>query len=161
VPETGAPDPQRLIERALRDGTTLLILDYAEVWMDLVRKNTGVSYGGSFKVGTTWLGGIHFVRRHPLFKDLPVDGALDWPYQAVVRNGNERIGLLLEGEELVAGAWHSFPMQLGTAVGVVPAGRGRVVVSTLDIVENVPAGGGPAGVARKLLCNFIEYAEAR
>jgi hypothetical protein len=161
VPETGAPDPQRLIERALRDGTTLLILDYAEVWMEIIRKNTAVTYKGSFKVGTTWLGGIHFARRHPLFKDLPADGALDWPYQAVVRNGNERTGLLLEGEELVAGVWHSFPMQLGTAVGVVQAGRGRVVVSTLDIVENVPAEGGAAGVARKLLCNFIEYAEAR
>jgi beta-galactosidase len=87
-----------------------------------------------------------------------VGGALDWPYQSVVRNGNDRTGFVLEGEELVVGAWHSFPMQLGTAVGVIPVGEGRIVVSTLDLVENISSEEGPAQVARKLLCNFIEFA---
>jgi beta-galactosidase len=159
-PEHDAPDPQRLIERARVDGTTLIIVDYAEEWMELIRRNTQVTYGGAFKVGVTWLGGMHFVKPHPLFKDLPVGGALDWPYQSVVRNGNDRTGFTLEGEELVVGVWHSFPMQLGTAVGVIPAGKGRIVVSTLDLVENISSEEGPAQVARKLLCNFIEFSEA-
>jgi hypothetical protein len=157
-PERDAPDPQRLVDRARLNGTTLMIVDYAEDWMELIRRNTSVTYGGAFKVGVTWLGGMHFVRPHPLFKDLPVGGALDWPYQSVVRNGNDRTGFALEGEELVVGAWHSFPMQLGTAVGVIPAGEGRIVVSTLDLVENISSEEGPAQVARKLLCNFIEFA---
>jgi beta-galactosidase len=157
-PISDAPDPQRLLERARRDGTTVMIVDYAEDWMGLVGKNAPVTYGGAFKVGVTWLGGVHFVRPHALFKGLPAGGAMNWPYQAVVRNGNERAGLLLEGEELVVGAWHSYPMQLGTAVGVIAAGEGRIVVSTLDLVENISSEEGPAQVARKLLCNFIEFA---
>ncbi|HEX8141318.1 MAG TPA: PA14 domain-containing protein [Pyrinomonadaceae bacterium] len=161
VPATDAPDPQRLIERARQDGTTLLIVDYAEAWMNLIGRSTSVTYKGAFKVGVTWLGGVHFVRPHPLFKELPAGSAMNWPYQAVVRNGNERAGLILEGEELVAGAYHAYPMQLGTAVGVIACGKGRIVVSTLDLVDNISSEEGPAQVARKLLCNFIEYAGTR
>ncbi|MFL6208676.1 MAG: PA14 domain-containing protein [Pyrinomonadaceae bacterium] len=161
LPATDAPDPQRLLERARRDGTTLLIMDYAEPWMDFLRTHAGVKYSGAFKVGTNWLGGVHFVRQHPLFKELPVNSAMSWPYQAVVRNGNDRVGLMLADEELVVGAYHSYPMQLGTAVGVIPFGPGRIVVSTLDIIDNLAAETGPAAVARKLLCNYIEYARPR
>ncbi len=161
VSANNVPDPQRLLERARRDGTTLLILDYAEPWMEFLRQHAAVKYSGAFKVGTNWLGGVHFVRQHPLFKELPTNSAMNWPYQAVVRNGNDRVGLLLQDEELVAGAYHSYPMQLGTAVGVIPFGQGRIVVSTLDIVDNLAVETGPAEVARKLLCNYIEYAQTR
>jgi beta-galactosidase len=161
VPEVSPANPERLIARVRDEGTTLLLLDRADTWMDLIQKNSAVKYSGNFKIGTAWLGGDHFVKKHPLFKDLPVDRALDWPYQAVVRNGRERSGLLLEGEELVAGAWHCFPMQLGTAVGIIPCGKGRIVVSTLEICGNVASSDEPANVARKLLCNFIEYAEEK
>jgi beta-galactosidase len=132
------------------------VLDRADTWMDLIAKNTAVTCGGSFKVGTAWLGGIHFVREHPLFKDLPVNQAMDWPYQAVVKNGRSRFGLLLEGEELVAGVWHCYPMQLGTAVGIIPCGKGRIIVSTLDMCGNLSSAEEPAHVACKLLCNFLE-----
>jgi beta-galactosidase len=125
-----------------------------------------VKYHGSFRVGKTWAGGVHFVRAHPLFKDLPVNGPMDWPYQAVVRDGTNRSGLLLEGDDLAAGAFHAHtplsappaPISLGTAVGVIRCGKGRIIVSTLDIAGNLAAPEGPADVARKLLCNYIEYA---
>ncbi len=158
-PEAGAPDPARLIERVRNDGTTLLILDRADTWMNLITNNTSAKYSGSFAIGTAWLGGLHFVREHPLFKDLPVNTAMDWPYQAVVRNGKTRSGLLLEGEELIAGAWHSYPMNLGTAVGIIPCGRGKIVVSTLDITDQLNSTDTSAEVARKLLCNFIAFAQ--
>jgi hypothetical protein len=156
-PETNAPSPEKLLERVRRDGTTLVILDRADTWMPLITNNTPVRYDGSFQIGTAWLGGLHFVRDHPLFKDLPVNCALDWPYQAVVRNGKTRSGLRLAGEELVAGAWHSYPMELGTAVGVIPYGKGKIIVSTLDISSQLASSDTSAEVARKLLCNFLEY----
>lgn len=148
-----------ILDRVARDGTTLVILDHAESWMPLLAQMPGstLQYKGSFKVGRTWLGGVHFAREHDLLRGLPVNVAMDWPYQNVVRDGNERLGLQLEGEELAAGCYHSYPMQLGTAVGVIPVGRGRVVFSTLDIVRNLNAKEGPAHVARKLLCNFLRY----
>jgi hypothetical protein len=136
----------------------------------LITKNApSIKYNGSFTVGRTWAGGVHFVREHPLFKDLPVNDGMNWPYQAVVRDGNNRSGLLLEGEELVAGAFHAntplanppVPIHLGTAVGIIPCGKGKIIVSTLDIASNLNGPDGPADVARKLLCNFIEYAVAK
>jgi beta-galactosidase len=157
-PEAGAPNPARLIERVRKDGTTLLILDRADTWMNLITNNTRVTYGGSFQIGTAWLGGLHFVRAHPLFKDLPVNTAMDWPYQAAVRNGKTRSGLLLDGEELVAGAWHSYPMNLGTAVGIISCGKGKIIVSTLDIANQLNSTDTSAEVARKLLVNFVDYA---
>lgn len=152
-----------LLDRVARDGTTLVILERADSWLPLLTgaANPGVTFRGSFKVGKTWLGGIHFVKRHPLFAGLPTDVAMDWPYQAVVRNGDERTGLQLEGEDFAAGCYHSFPMQLGTAVGVIRFGQGRVVFSTLDIASQVNAAEGPAHVARKLLLNYVNFEAGR
>ena len=160
TPESDPTLSADIIDRVRRDGTTLVVLERADAWLALLAKEPAATfkYAGSFRVGKTWLGGDHFVREHPLFRDLPVNRGLDWPYQSVVRNGDERMGLLVEGEEFVAGAYHSFPMQLGTAVGVVQVGRGHVIFSTLDIVSNLAAPDGPADVARKLLGNYLQYA---
>ena len=157
MPDTGTATAEALLERVRRDGTRLVVLEQADVWLALLaaQPEKPVRFDGSFKVGKAWLGGIHFARTHPLFAGLPADGALNWPYQAVVRDGDLRTGLLVEGEELAAGCYHSFPMQLGTVVGEFRLGRGRVVFSTLDIASNLGAPAGPAEVARKLLCNFL------
>ncbi len=160
-PEEKAVDPQQIMERVKRDGTTLMILDYAALWMDLIVKNTDVKYAGSFVVGTSWRGGVHFVKDHPLFKELPVNVGMGWEYQSVVQKARERCGLLLDGDELVAGAYHACPMNVGTAVGIIPCGKGRIILSTLDICSNLNSNDGPASVARKLFYNFIEYAGKR
>jgi hypothetical protein len=157
VPEIDAPDPQKLIERVANDGITLILADNADTWTDIINKNTKATITGKFEVGTSWLGGVHFVKQHPLFKGLPTNDAMNWPYQAVVRNGAERYGLEIEGEELVAGAYHCFPMKLGTAVGIIPCGKGKIIFSTLDICGNLDSKESSANVARKLLCNFIEF----
>ncbi len=157
-PERDLPDVGQLLERVRRDGTTLIVVDRADTWMEQIAKATGLRYEGSFKQGRNWLGGVHFVREHPLFADLPTNVGMNWPYQAVVRDGHGRVGLVMEGEHLVAGLWHSYPMQLGAVVAVVPHGKGRIVLSTLDIVDNLGAADGPSHVARKLLVNFIRFA---
>jgi hypothetical protein len=157
VPETNAPDPQKLIDRVAREGTTLILLDNADTWMELIAKNTKVTCSDKFYIGTAWLGGVHFVKQHPLFKGLPTNTGMNWPYQAVVQKGAERYGLEMEGEEFVAGAYHSYPMKLGTSVGIIPCGKGKIIFSTLDICGNLSSTESPAAVARKLLCNFIEY----
>lgn len=151
----------KVLERVQRDGTTLVILERADAWMTLLAREPGtpIKYGGSFRVGKAWLGGVHFVRAHPLFRGLPVDGAMDWPYQSVVRNGNDRMGLVLDGEELAAGCYHSYPLQLGTVAGVFPLGRGHVVFSTLDVVSHLDAPAGPGDVAKKILGNCLIHAD--
>ncbi|MFZ4456875.1 MAG: sugar-binding domain-containing protein [Bacteroidales bacterium] len=155
IPDPNAFDAQKLIDRVKNEGTTLVIIENAASWMDLIMKNTNVKYSDKFAVGTNWLGGTHFVKQHPLFKDLPVNCGMSWPYEAVVKNGNERIGLQLEGEELVVGNYHCYPQKLGTAVGVIPCGKGKIIFSTLEIFNNLQSKESTAGVARKLLCNYI------
>jgi len=160
VPAPLTIDPARLFERAKKDGTTLFFIDAPETWMDRITKEGGVKFSGTFELGKEWLGGQYFVREHPLFKGLPVNCGMDWPYQSVLMGG-KRYGLLLEGEELVAGCYQSWPMNLGTAVGVIPCGKGKIIVSTLNITDNLTGKSGPAQVARKLICNYLDFAMAK
>ena len=74
-----APNPSRLIDRVRNDGTTLLILDRADTLMNAIDYFYLRYSPDRWHVGTAWLGGIHFVREHPLSGDLPVNQALDWP----------------------------------------------------------------------------------
>ena len=160
IPDPTTIDAQKIIDRVKNEGTNLVIIDNAASWMELIAKNVpGVKYTDKFVVGSNWLGGIHFVNKHPLFKDLPVNQGLDWPYEMVVKNGNERIGIQMEGEELVAGAYHCYPQQLGTAVGVIACGKGKIIFSTLDIYNSLQEKESTAEVARKLLLNYIEFAK--
>ena len=160
-PTTEQIDPEKLFQRAAVDGTTLLFLDRPETWLDLITKHTHVTSEGTFTIGTDWLGGQFFVKKHPLLDGLPVDCAMNWPYQRVVRRGETRIGMRLEGEELVAGAYQSWPMALGTAIGVIPCGKGRIIVSSLDICGALDDPDSTAEVARKMLCNYIRFASQR
>lgn len=118
----------------------------------LLAQATGTQYRGWFKVGTSWNGGQYFVRAHPLFKDLPVNSGMNWPYQDVL--GEPRRALLFEGEQLVAGAQQVGGNELGTVVGVIPYGKGEVIFSTLNIVPELNKRDGPANVARRLFLNF-------
>jgi beta-galactosidase len=148
--------PEQVLGRVARDGTTAIIADRAETWLDAVGKATGVPQGESFPIGANWLGGQYFVKGHPIFEGLPVNCALNWPYQSVV--GGKRLGLDVRGGELVCGAYHTWPMKLGSAVSVVPLGKGRVILSTLDIASQLNGKETTAEVARRLLCNMIRFA---
>jgi len=157
-PGTTVIDPQKLFERVKNDGTTLVLLGSTETWMQSVAESTNTTYNGYYNVGKDWIGGIHFVKDHPLFEGLPVNDALNWPYQAVVRNGDRRFGFRIEGEEMIAGSYRSSPFELGSAVGIIHHGKGKIIFSSLDIADNLDNPSGPAHVARKLLCNFVKYA---
>lgn len=90
-----------------------------------------------------------------LFEGLPVDDALNWPYQVVVKNGDRRFGFRMQGEELVVGSYRSTPFELGTAVGVIPCGKGKIIFSSLDIADNLSDPSGPAEVARKICVTIL------
>ncbi len=156
-PDAVAVAPEKLLERVRDHGTTLILLGSAETWIKPAAEFTGIEYNGYYRVGKDWVGGNHFVKKHPLFDGLPANCALNWPYQSVVRDGENRFGFRVKGEELVAGSYRSTPFELGTAVGVIPCGKGKIIFSTLDIAENLDNPAGPAEVARKLMCNFVKY----
>lgn len=157
-PGNAAIAPQELLDRVKNEGTSLLLLGSAESWMDAVSEYTGSGYHGYYSVGRNWIGGIHFVKDHPLFKELPVNCAMGWPYQALVRDGDRRLGMYVDHEELVVGSYRTTPFHLGTSVGIIPCGKGKIYYSTLDLVDHLNNPSGASEVARKLFCNFIEVA---
>jgi beta-galactosidase len=103
------------------------------------------------------VGGRGIVKKHPLFNDLPVNAPLNCYYEALMRNGNQREVLQLQGEELIVGGYHCYPQKLGTMVGLIPCGKGYILFSTLDIYSNLNSEETTSAVAKKLLCNFINY----
>jgi len=157
VPNENMPDPQKLMERVKNDGTKLIILENADEWSGFIAANSDAEISDKFFVGTNWLGGVMFNKAHPIFNELPVDGALNWPYQALVHTGVERMGFVMDGEELLVGAYHSYPMALGTAMGIVKTGKGSVVFSTLDIYGNIINRSAAGLVAEKIICNMIDF----
>jgi hypothetical protein len=50
--------------------------------------------------------------------------------------------------------------RVGTAVAVINYGKGKIVLSTLDIARFLNTASGGGQVAGKLLCNYLEYAGA-
>lgn len=157
VPNEEMPDAQALMERVKKDGTHLFILENADEWSEFISTNSNAVFRDKFFVGTNWLGGVMFNKAHPIFNELPVNTALNWPYQALVHTGTERMGFLMEGEELLVGAYHSYPMALGTAMGVVRVGKGTILFSTLDIYGNIVNESTAGLVAKKIVCNMIDF----
>ena len=146
-----------VLQRVKDDGTTLIILDHAEGWGRFLGEADLLTYHGWIPGGLYWLGSNYFVRAHPLFADLPVNQGLNWEYQELARYEANRFGLLLDREEAVVGLVTGHQHAVATAVGVVRHGKGRIVLSTLDITRVLNAPPGPADVVRKLLCNFLAY----
>ncbi len=161
VPGSKALDLTQVIRRAREDGTAVLIIDYTDTWMAMMQDAGLLQYGGRLSIGTNWTGGQYFNRPGPLFADLPANGVLGWPYEAVVQTGRCRYVLKLSGVEPAAAAWQSQPFAFGTAAAVVPCGKGNIVVSTFDICSNLGLETGPAQVARKLLCNYLQFATSK
>ena len=151
VPNDKMPDAQRLMERAVNDGTKIFIIQSADEWSEFIAANSKAVFKDKFFVGTNWLGGVMFNKPHDIFKELPVGNALNWPYQALIHTGVERMGLVMEGEELLVGAYHTYPMAIGTAMGIVPMGKGSVLFSTLDIYGNIINDSAAGLVAKKLI----------
>jgi hypothetical protein len=148
-----------LARRCKEDGTTLIVLEGADQWLGALPLDPGIKLGGKFDIGDVWVGGHYFLRKHPLFAGLPTNLTLDWQYQQVVpQPGPNRIGLNIEGEELIVGAYNTWPFHLGTSVGVAKAGKGRVLFSTLRIADQLSGDDSVSGVAKRLLLNFINYA---
>ncbi len=148
-----------LPRRVRDDGTTAIVLRNAEPVARMLSQRGLVTFDGVMRHGRWWLGGNFFVREHPLFEGLPVNQAMNWEYQDLVAYQAERFGLLLRGEEAVVGSVSDHQPRISTAVAVIPEGKGRWVLSTLDITRSLNDPPGPADVVRKLFCNYLVFAD--
>ncbi|MGQ0553550.1 MAG: PA14 domain-containing protein [Planctomycetota bacterium] len=150
-----------LLRRARNDGTRVLFLDRADVWARHLAAAGALDYRGRLEHGQYWLGGGFFARPHALLAGLPAEGALGRPWQELVHYGTERFGLRLGGEEAVIGCWSDHQYEPATALGIVEAGEGRLLFSTLDLLNSLNGPPGPADLTRKLFVNCLSWAAQR
>lgn len=114
-----------------------------------------MKYNGFYTVGRNWIGGVHFVKDDPLFDKMPVNVGMGWPYQALVRDGDRRVGFEMEGDDMIVGSYRSWAFHLGSALGKLKCGKGEIIYNTLDISDNLLRDDSSASVARRLFFNLL------
>ncbi len=148
---------QQLLDWVM-EGHTLIIVSFADKWMDYLAEKEVIDYRKKVNLGTAWIGGNFFVRENPLFEGLPVNCAFDWEYQCFAHNDRFRYGFVMNGEISYVGAVSDHKQMAMTSVGLIPLGRGQILFSTLDIFSNLKTNKPSAVVAKKLLLNYLKYA---
>jgi hypothetical protein len=147
-----------LLRRVRDDGTNLVVGSHADQWAERFSLQGAIEYNGRMNHGRYWLGGSYFVREHELFEGLPVNGAMNWEYQEIVNYDRRRFGLRLKGEQVVVGCVTGNEHEVATAVGIIELGKGRILLSTLDLLPLLDDPAGPADVARAIFSNYLRLA---
>lgn len=114
-------------------GHTLVIVDNPERWADLLCDKEVLDYRGSKTLGKSWYGGNFFCRQHPVFEGLPTDCVFNWEYQCFAAYNRRRLGLRTMNGDILVGCVSDHRKEVFSAMTEIPAGRGRVLITTLDI----------------------------
>ncbi len=139
------------------EGNTLVIISGADKWCEYLEDKEVLEYRGRRTIDINWFGGNYFIREHPLFEGLPVNMAFNWEYQSLASYNRERFGLRIPDVESIVGVYAEHMQEVYTAVAIVPVGRGRIIISTLDLEGAMAAGENSAAAARRLLINYIRF----
>ncbi len=145
----------------IMNGNTMIILDGAAGWARYLSDKEVIDFRGSEKIGAVWYGGNYFVRSHPLFSGLPVNTAFDWEYQSLAVYGLERDGLRIRGDSCIVGVQKDHQPELYSAVSIIPAGNGQIILSALDLEKAINSGGKPSATAVRILQNYLHYSTER
>jgi len=142
---------------AVRDGAWAVLLDPPRPGEPL--HVSGLLSPGVASAGPPRLGWYAYALRHPIFEGLPVDDLLGSEYCNVMPRY-----ALVESEtfrpdrswEHVCGAVTGYSGFAGHCILVMPMGRGKIILSTLEILPNLCRD----PVADRLLANMVRYAES-
>ncbi|HVF96662.1 MAG TPA: hypothetical protein VM871_05045, partial [Flavisolibacter sp.] len=131
--QTGNPLVTDILEW-VNEGNTLIVLNNnIDAWAAHLAQKEVLDYRGLKVLGNTWYGGNFFSKQHSLFNGLPQAQVFNWEYQCFATYNKSRIGLrLFNGEPVVACVADHKP-EVYSAVSIVPHGRGKIILSTLDI----------------------------
>jgi hypothetical protein len=155
-------DLDKLLTRISKDGTHLLVLEDGESWVKTLQGKNALPAAGIFHPAKTWVGHNFFVREHPFFNDLPVNGGMNWEYQRLaVYDGINHFGLYnvsSDDEEAVVSLVGGQSHLVATSVGIIPYGRGKIVYSSLDLAPNLILGLKASNVPKKIFCNILNWA---
>jgi len=163
----------KILNRVAKDGTTLIVSgNNTGAFANELTKRDLVKHNGFMDVDVWWKAGGIFAVKHPLFKDLPQNTGMNWEYQDVARYDvrinedglynkdfeSKRYGLLLEGEDVAAFCTDGHKFKVASTVSVVRHGKGKIILSCLNLYPHLAGDSKSANTVKKILCNYIEYA---
>ncbi|MBN1294904.1 MAG: hypothetical protein JXB48_23915 [Candidatus Latescibacteria bacterium] len=149
------------IMEQVSNGSTLIVLENADVWaqqLDDVYGYQSIQYSGSGHLGSR---GRLFVGKSKLLKDLPVSQAMGWEYQVFYRSDIWGLDIGHTGNETVVALAAQHRKDILTSVAYIPFGRGKIIVSTLDIMTELESERPQSAIAKKLFLNFIECSNTK
>ena len=150
-------DLDDILKRVKEDGTTLLILENARTWIKELHTRKAFPNYKIFTANQFWVGHNLFVKEHKYFKGLPTNCAMNWEYQSITTYGkNKHWGLYdIEGEEPIV-SLVGYPLDgIATSVGIVRYGKGKILFSSLEIVENLVKTNPQSNIAKKIFTNIL------
>ena len=114
-----------------------------------------------FSPSATWVGSTFFVRSHPFFKDLPVNGAMNWEYQQLVLYNSTQaleFGLYnMTGEQPVVSLWGASKL-VSLQRWHHLYGNGQIAFSSLALTSNLLGNINKASnVAKKIMSNYMVW----
>jgi len=137
----------------VRQGTTLIVLENAEKWTNVLPVQL---MGDENKNHWRPRGGRLFVGIHMLLKDLPTAKAMSWEYQTFYRVNNGGLRITPVGIETIVANALPNTEEITIALCRVPCGSGKVILSTLNIIQSLASERPDAVVAKKLFLNLLE-----
>ena len=153
-------DMNDILRRVREDGTKLVLVEDAEVWLKKLRDAKAFPEYKVFHPHKTWVGHNLFVADHPIFDGLPKNCAMNWEYQKLaVYDGPKHFGLVMEGEEALAGVVGVPLRGIATSIGVVPCGKGSIMFSSLDLAPNLASDDKSAVTPKKIFANILSWAK--
>jgi hypothetical protein len=129
-------------------GHTLVIVDHPERWAEYLADKEVMDYRGSKTIGTAWYGGNFFNRADPVWAGLPQDCVFNWEYQCFATYVRRRVGLRAFNGEILAAAVADHKKEVYSVLSRIRAGRGQILLTTLDIPACIGETAAPAGAVQ-------------
>ncbi len=144
-----------IMER-VANGATAVVLDRADRFAESLAGSWLPTFEchGVYDVSR----GTYVAGKHRLLDGLPQGTAFNWEYQTLYSVPRQQLSaLLISGGTPAVAAVTSGRKEIGTALAVVPFGRGRVILSTLALLSRLGDDSPQSVVARRLFRNMLEY----
>ncbi|MFC1552145.1 hypothetical protein ACFL6P_06210, partial [Candidatus Latescibacterota bacterium] len=154
---------------AVISGARLIVLDNANKWGEVLNRysmSKPPTYDSAYENGrmVNWRDdGRYFVAYHKFLRGLPEAQSMNWEYQCFyqpVGDGREGItsGIQLHhyGTDLIVGLIHEGKKDVLSALSSVGLGRGEIILSSMNWIDQIASDRPQSAPAKKLLLNLIE-----
>jgi len=147
------------VMECVANGATAVVISQADIFAGFISASSSnyfaVDYRGRYAVPR----GNLIAGKHEVLSGLPQAQAFDWEYQDFTWHRRQNLyALRLNGGQTVVAAVSDHKKEVGTAVAVIPFGRGRVILSTLNMLPALDSDTPQSVVAKRLFLNYLIYA---